>query len=130
MHSDGSKDLPAAGESLPRVELLCADWMAGSRVVDPHGADVGELVHVMVDVARGLIAYAVLCSAPLLGSDQRLAAVPWRMLTFDADAQRFVTDLDADDLRAAPQRQRGEWPLRTDAPFVAQLYNHYGAPPG
>ena len=115
----GGENGPAPGN------LVSASWLAGLAVVDTEGRPVGEFVHVMLDVASGSIAFGVLTCESLLGSNDRLVAVPWNRLAFDARGRFFVLHLERERLRHAPQRDRGTWPLLADANFAAEMHAYY-----
>src|ERR1700760_2165371 len=92
-----------------RRELSSADWLAGLPVIDRLGHPVGELVHVMLDVPRGSIAFAALSGETIPGASGQLVAVPWPLLTFDADRRMFTLACEVSRLQQAPRWPRDEW---------------------
>lgn len=125
-----TEDKGGANATAVPGDLVSASWLAGVPVIDAQGEPVGEMAHVMLDLASGIIAFGVLACAPLLGTTDRLIAVPWDRLAFDAAGRFFVIHVDRERLRQAPQRDRSAWPLLTDAQFTAEMRAYYGPPPG
>ena len=111
-----------------RTNFVSASWLAGVPVIDAQGEPVGELAHVMLDVPRGTIAFAALSCPQLIGSSDRLLAVPWTALAFDAAGQFFVLHLEPQRLRGAPQRDKSHW-LLTDPQLAAEMHAYYGTAP-
>jgi sporulation protein YlmC with PRC-barrel domain len=77
-------------------EVVAAETLEGEKVVDSRGEDLGTIEDLMIDVAQGTIACAVMsCSFP--GGD-KLVAVPWKSLTRDPARGCFVLDAERDQL--------------------------------
>ena len=68
-----------SGEAVP-PGVMAADMLEGERVRDAQGAEVGVIEDVMIDLAMGRAAYAVIA---LAGSMDRQLTVPWSALTHD-----------------------------------------------
>ena len=58
----------------PRV--LAADTLVGDKVVNLQMEDLGKIEHLMIDLERGRIAYAVLSFGGFLGMGDQLFAIP------------------------------------------------------
>ena len=67
-----------------------AELLAGGRVVTRAGQPLATIEDVMVDLAAGTIAYAVVD-----GKDAGRFAVPWKALTAGRDGESFVLDAPA-----------------------------------
>ena len=67
-----------------------ADALEGARIVDRVGADVGVIQDLMLDAQHGRIAYVVMSLAAPRGD--QVVAVPWGVLTHDAERDCFVID--------------------------------------
>ena len=76
--------------------------LAGDPVVDARGEDVGQLERIMIDVATGRIAYAVVACGGVLGIGQRLCAVPWKQLRLDPQRRCLVLASDPEKLERVP----------------------------
>lgn len=86
---------------MPIANVVAADALEGGEVVSPAGEALGTIEEIMIDVRRGVVAYAVMsCGFAELG-DKRVA-VPWSELKRDASGERFVFDSDRARLEQAP----------------------------
>jgi hypothetical protein len=94
----------------PGPYVLGCDALLGEPVLDAHGEKVGVLAHLMLDVQRGRIAYAVVGCGGVLGLGEKLHAVPWSAFTLDADRRCLTLALDREALEQAPEFDRSRWP--------------------
>ena len=108
--------------------MSCAN-LAGDTVIDARGEDLGQLDHVMIDVATGRIAYGVLARGGVFGIGERLFAIPWDALTLDSERKCFVLDVDRDRLERAPGFDRDHWPAMADAQWATRVHDHFGVAP-
>src|SRR6201996_5594307 len=92
----------AATAAGPGPDVMAASTLDGNSVMSSDGHDVGSLKEIMLDVASGRIAYAVLSSGGFLGIGDKLLAVPWSALTLDTDNRCFRIDATADQVRNSP----------------------------
>jgi hypothetical protein len=108
------------------------DWgsrLGGERIVNLKGETLGTLSDVLVDVARGCIAYAVMASGGFMGLGERFHPIPWRVLTRDPEEDSYVLDSDEARLAAAPVLDREHWANRPDAQWHERVHRYYGATP-
>lgn len=110
----------------PGAEVVTASSLEGESVLDAHGNDFAEIEEVVLDVASGRIAHAVLAVGGFLGIGEKYFPVPWRALRLDADRKRFVLDMDKDKLAAAPSFDEDHWPSMADEQWIAELHRFYG----
>ena len=68
-----------SGDAVP-AGVVAADMLEGERVRDAYGAEVGVIEDVMIDLALGRAAYAVIALADPM---DRQLTVPWSALTHD-----------------------------------------------
>jgi hypothetical protein len=108
---------------------LTGDEIVGTSVVDAVGADYGKIESIVLDVERGIIAYAILSYGGFAGMGLRLYAIPWRLLALDWTKRCAVLDVDRDQLRAAPAFHAGNWPALNDEQWVRDLHRHFGLAP-
>jgi sporulation protein YlmC with PRC-barrel domain len=106
--------------------LLSASMLAGDRVLDRAGENLGKIEDFMLDMESGRVAYAVLSVGGVLGIGDKLIAVPPEALTLDRERDCFIIDADRSDLEQAPTFDRNSWPDVTDASFTDRVYAHYG----
>ncbi len=105
--------------------LRCAAALAGDPVVNRAGQELGVVEHVMLDLARGRLAYAIVARGGVLGLGERLYAVPWCALERDALRDCFVADVDPAHLDAAPSFDSRAWPVM-DAEWRRRVHAHFG----
>jgi uncharacterized protein YrrD len=117
-------DEPAALlDQAPR--LMTADRLCGNR----QGDVLGEVEEIVIDVPRGRIAYAAMASGGFLGLGERLFAVPWSVMVYDAGRECFVMDADKAVFENAPGFDKDHWPTQPQNEWLDRMYRHYGAPP-
>jgi sporulation protein YlmC with PRC-barrel domain len=110
------------------ARVLSASTLAGDRVRNAAGEDLGKVEQIMLDVPRGRIAYAVLSFGGFLGIGDKLFAVPWSALKLDTGEHEFILDVSKETLENAPGFDKNNWPDMADAAFQARIDSHYGAP--
>ncbi len=111
----------------PRI--YSADKMAGAKVRNPAGEDLGKIEDVMIDLGEGRIAYAVLSFGGFLGIGDKLFAIPWNALKLNPGEDEFILDVDKKVLEKAPGFDRNNWPDMADRRWGQQVYTYYGYRP-
>ena len=110
-----------------RIEatLLSAATITGDDVCNLKDEKLGTIEDIMLDISTGKIRYAVLSSGGFLGMGDRLFAVPWSAFKLDAEHKRFILDVDAERLKAAPGFDKGEWPNMADSTWNSTVESYY-----
>ncbi|MGD1094313.1 MAG: PRC-barrel domain-containing protein [Bryobacteraceae bacterium] len=111
----------------PRV--LAADTLTGNAVVNLQNEDLGKIEHLMIDLERGRIAYAVLSFGGFLGMGDKLFAIPWSALALDTVEKRFILNVNKELLKSAPGFDKDRWPNMADQAWGAKVFKYYGAKP-
>lgn len=111
------------------ASLLGARDLKGDKVTNPQGENLGEIREIMIDVAAGRVAYAVISFGGFLGIGERSVAVPWDALRLSTRERELLTDLSKERLKRAPRFNEGHWPSGADRNFLADLYRYYGYTP-
>lgn len=109
--------------------VMSAGTLAGDRVRNAAGEDLGKIEEIMLDVPSGRVAYAVLSFGGFLGMGNKLFAVPWNALTLDEQEHEFILDVDKQVLENAPGFDKDNWPDMADPNWGTQIYSHYGYKP-
>jgi hypothetical protein len=109
--------------------VLAADTLTGDRVVNRQKQDLGIIEHLMIDVEKGRVAYAVLSFGGFLGMGDKLFAIPWNALTVDTGERQFVLDVEKKLLDHAPGFDKDHWPNMADRAWGAEVATYYGAKP-
>lgn len=109
--------------------VLSASSIAGDRVVNSAGEDLGKIHEIMIDVSSGRVAYAVLSFGGFLGIGDKLFAIPWSRMRVDEVNRQIILDVDKATLEAATGFDKDNWPDMSDPDWGTQVYSHYGADP-
>lgn len=109
--------------------ILATDTLAGDTVVNRQEEDLGTVEHLMIDVEKGRIAYAVLSFGGFPDTDDRLFAVPWSTLTVDTGERQVILNVDRKLLEQAPGFNRAHWPNMADRAWGSELSTYYEAKP-
>lgn len=84
--------------SAPAVDVVSSDAIVDVPVVNGAGDELGRIAYVMLDVAEGRVAYAVVAHGGVLGLGEQLFKVPWSSLRLDFACDRFVLDVAREKL--------------------------------
>src|ERR1022692_4488623 len=98
--------------------VLAADTLTGDKVVNHQKEDLGKIEHLMIDLANGRIAYAVLSFGGFLGMGDKLFAIPWSALKVDKEM-----------LKSAPGFDKDHWPNMADLNWANGVFKFYGTKP-
>jgi PRC-barrel domain len=113
----------------PGPEVMDAATLQGDKVVNSAGEDLGKIEAIMLDVAGGRIAYAVLSFGGFLGMGIKLFALPWAALTLDARERCFVLEVNKETLKNAEGFDKDHWPSMADPIWASELHAYYGIAP-
>ncbi|HEY1336879.1 MAG TPA: PRC-barrel domain-containing protein [Bryobacteraceae bacterium] len=106
--------------------VMSAGTLAGDRVRNSAGEDLGKIEEIMLDVPTGRVAYAVLSFGGFLGMGNKLFAVPWQALTLNERDHEFILNVDKRQLENAPGFDKDNWPDMADPNWGAQIHRFYG----
>ena len=109
--------------------VLAADDLTGDRVVNRQKEDLGTIQHLMIDLQKGRVAYAVLSFGGFLGMGEKLFAIPWSALTVDTVERQFVLNVGKDLLERAPGFDKDNWPDMADRTWGTDVSTYYSASP-
>ncbi len=112
----------------PGPSLMGADTLLGNDVCNKDGEDLGDIKELMIDMATGKVAYAVLSFGGLLGMGDKLFAVPWAALALDTANKRFTLDVPKATLKDAPGFDKAHWPSMSDRTWAGGVHKFYGTP--
>ena len=108
---------------------MAADSLDDEKVVNKMGEDLGKVRHIMLDVRRGRIAYAVLSFGGFLGMGDKMFAIPWTALQLDVDNKCFILDIDKKVLKQATGFDQDHWPAMADSHWAEQIHSYYTVSP-
>jgi PRC-barrel domain len=124
---EGARLEPEAGG--PGPWQLPAAALAGSKVVSRSDETLGSISEVMLDLALGRIAYALLACGGFMGLGERVLVIPWNALKRDLHRNCFVLDVDDALFASAPSFDKDHWPSEPDLQWHQRLHHHFGARP-
>jgi sporulation protein YlmC with PRC-barrel domain len=130
---DMTRDTPslyATRADGPGPGLMSVDSLMGNDVYNHDGEDLGDVKNMMIDMASGRIAYAVVSFGGFLGMGDKLFAVPWAALTLDTVNKRFTLAVSKDVLKDAPGFDKDHWPTMTDQTWAGGVHKFYGTKHG
>lgn len=111
-------------DSGPGPEVMAASTLTGNTVLNEHDEELGVIEEIMIDVADGRIAYAVLSYGGLLGMGDKLFAIPWSALKLDTDNECFILEgVSPERLERAPGFDKDHWPSMADFSWSAETHN-------
>lgn len=106
--------------------VLSSSSLAGDDVVDANGDKLGSLKEIMIDIAHGEVAYAVISRGGLAGIGEKLFAVPWEMFVVDLEEHELILDIDEDVLDNSAGFDPDNWPSFSDDEWRTQVHEYYG----
>lgn len=109
----------------PGPRLMGADTLNGNDVYNAQNEDLGDIKEIMLDVASGKVAYAVLSFGGVFGLGEKLFAVPWRALKLDTENKRFILNVSKERLSNAPGFDKDDWPDMTDSSWADSIQHFY-----
>jgi sporulation protein YlmC with PRC-barrel domain len=111
------------------MPLQAAESLEGERVVGASGEELGAIEEIMIDVQRGIVAYAIVSRDGIAGMEERLFPIPWGALELDAQRHCFVLDTDGERFATAPGFDKDHWPSMADERWAAEVHRFYGMRP-
>jgi sporulation protein YlmC with PRC-barrel domain len=110
-------------------EVLRTKDIAGDRVRNAAGENLGKIEELVIDVNTGRVAYAVLSFGGILSMGNKLFAIPWQALQVDPKNKEFVLNVDKTRLENATGFDKDNWPNMADPTFGTTIYRHFGYKP-
>ncbi|QYZ78650.1 PRC-barrel domain containing protein [Methanofollis formosanus] len=124
----GAKEMSFASPvTVVHPRIVATDRIIGKRVKNALGEYLGEVHHLMVDMASGSIVFAVLSSGGIMGLGEKLYPVPWQALTEEEDD--FLLKMRKETMETAPNFDRGHWPKADDLSWFERVYRFYDYSP-
>jgi sporulation protein YlmC with PRC-barrel domain len=111
------------------MHIVSASSLTGNQVKNADDENIGTIKHIMLDVERGRIAYALLDFGGFLGIGNKLFPIPWQALELDPDNGEYFLNIDKETLENAEGFDESDWPDMTDQKWHSSMYEHYGYPP-
>ncbi len=109
--------------------VLSAGTLAGDKVKNLEGEELGKVEDLMIDLKSGRVAYAVISFGGGFLHTSKLFAIPWASLALDQGDKKFILNVPREKLESAEGFDKDHWPDMSDAAFHTRTYGHYGVEP-
>lgn len=109
-YEDGARRAAKRSRHTASPSLFAASALAGLRVSDIRGEEVGQAVDAMIECESGCLSYVVVASGGIGGIDEKLRAVPAAML--DCHADGLVLLMSAAEFEKRDVLDGAAWPAR------------------
>lgn len=106
-----------------------ASSIIGTDVVNAKGDNLGDVKEIVIDPRTGRVAYAVVSFGGFLGMGEKLFAIPFSALDYDAEKNEYVLDVSKERLEAAPGFDADHWPAMSDEKWNRDVYKYYKRSP-
>jgi sporulation protein YlmC with PRC-barrel domain len=105
-------------------DFLSEGALKGNKVINKTRENIGKIEELMIDLAGGRIAYAVLSFSGILDKGNKLFAIPWEALTPKIHEHAFILDISGEVLEKAEDFDKNRLPLTLDE--LSGVYTYYG----
>ncbi|HYH19974.1 MAG TPA: PRC-barrel domain-containing protein [Azospirillum sp.] len=130
--TQGRNQTQAQAANVPnRIQLTSASAIAGQRVLDPMGQEVGEVEYLLIDPQTGNVRYALVGSGGVFDIGEDVTPVPWSSLTVTPGENYGAVTLhsDLDKLRRGQRFSRGDIQSLTEPALVTRIFEYYAPLP-
>jgi len=103
-----------------------ATVLINSRVQNSAGENLGKIEDIAIEPAVGHIQYAILSFDGALGTDNRLFAIPWALLSISPSRDSIILNIARNRLERAPCFVRNNWPDMADPVWCRRIHDYYG----
>ena len=110
-------------------DLALSNEVIGRTVTDPDGKPAGKISDLIIDVASGQIAFAVVESSGFLGIGTDSYAVPWRAIAHKPGADPLTISIARPRLETAPRFTRDAWKDIARGEWAEAVFTYFGIEP-
>ena len=108
------------------VRILTATSIIGDEVAINQGEHLGKIKDIMLDIQQGTISYVVMEVGGILGINEKLFAIPYKVLKLDAADQKFILHIAKDQLEQAPGFDKDHWPGTNSHEYFNGVGTYWG----
>lgn len=96
----------------PNLPLKCltATSIIGDKVLNNQDEHLGSIKDIMLNVNSGHVEYFIIEFGGFLGIGEKYFAIPFNLLTVDAENQVYRFNESKEKLKAAPGFDKSHWP--------------------
>lgn len=121
----GSPTPAAERAARQHQQMYRGSKIIGANLRDTKDKKIGEIKDLMLDSARGEIAYAVVSFDGVTGSGRKYHAIPWQVLQPAEGGRYYVLNADRETLSQAPGFDRKNWPDMADQKWSADIDRYW-----
>ena len=104
--------------------VIGSEYLVGVKLQNDKDKILGVFKELMVNIATGKIGYAVLMTK----RDEKLIAIPWDAIVYDAVRKLFLINMSAAKLGLAPAFDNTNWPNMDDETWADEIHCYFGIP--
>lgn len=105
--------------------IVKASEIAGIKVLNNSGEDIGDINEVVLDKISGKVNYLVLDFGGFLGFGNKFFAVPWQKFSYNNEEDCFILNIDKERLKNAPGFDKEHWPNFADQNVTQPITQFY-----
>src|SRR5262249_11848959 len=105
-----------------------ANCLIGVPVRNSSGEALGHIKELIVDPVSGRVDFAIIALESLVGTEDRLIAVPWNALGIPSGRDYVLLEMEKIALERAPSFATREWPDFNNPVARSRIYKYYGLP--
>ena len=106
-------------------DLNTASDLIGTKVENQQGQSLGSVIDLLVDPQGARVQYVVLSRGGVLGVGSKLYPVPWEVLRYSIQGDRFILNISEDKLASAPNFARESWPDLSSGDWRQRIQSYY-----
>jgi hypothetical protein len=106
-------------------DLVRTGDVIGVCVTNTSDEDLGKIEEIVLNKFTGETHYAVLSFGGVFGVGDKLFALPWKILTYDPDKEKFVIHHSKEHLKNAPGFSKDHWPNMADTSWQSSIDKFY-----
>ncbi len=107
-----------------------ASELIGGDVKDASGKDIGDIREIVVNLANGMVQYAVIEFERGWFKGDKFVAVPMQSLKRTGDRDEFVVSRTRAELEGAPAFEKNQWPDINDVKYRGSIDRYKSIYPG
>ena len=111
------------------IDIVPVSRLKQYDVVNLNGEDLGQVQNFMLDIKEGRIAFVVVSFGGILGLSDRWFALPWEILSWSPQHNRFMLNMPRKVLESAQGIDKDKWPDEIDLSWLNSCYAHFGCAP-
>lgn len=106
--------------------LQPAEQMLGAPVRTPSDEEFGDIDEIVLNLDKDRVAYVLISHGGFLGIGEEWFAMPIEKLRWNAQEQRFTTDVDAESVEVFRGLPKTDLPARVSQSELDDFYRSYG----